>query len=268
MRWLLIAAVALAGAATSTPLAAAATAAPTTQLTKPGCRRAMLPAARKITITAVMRPVSGTTGLEMMFDLERARHRIGPFATVRGRGLDQWVHPDNTTLGQRPGDVWKVDQKVSNLPGTAYYRFRVRFRWLGSGGRSLGTATELGPLCYEPELRPDLLVRSLTVNPVAGQPTQERYVAWVGNRGMTGAGPVQVELSVASVAPQSATVAWLRPHSRQREVFTGPACTPGSRLTVAIDPTGTVLDYDRTNNTLTVTCPAPAQVTAEGRRYT
>jgi hypothetical protein len=258
-RLLLIGAVVLVGLSTSVPLATASSAPPTTQLIRAGCHKAMLPAARKIAITAVMRPVAATSSMEMMFDLERARHRIGPFATVRGRGLDQWVHPENPTLGQRPGDLWKVDQKVTNLPGTAFYRFRVRFRWIGANGRALGTANQLGPLCYEPELRPDLIARSLTVTPVTGQPSEDRYVASIGNRGMTGAGPFEVELSVPSTAPQPLTVAWLRPHSRMREVFTAPACTPGSQLTVTIDPAGAILDYDRANNTLTEPCPSPAQ---------
>src|ERR1700760_2209391 len=134
-RWLLVGAVFLAGACIGTPVMAASTP-PSTQLVNPGCHRAMLPSARKIAVTAVMRPVSGTQSMEMMFDLERAKRRAGPFASVRGRGLDQWVHPENATLGQRPGDIWKFDQKVSNLSGTAYYRFHVRFRWLDSKGRS------------------------------------------------------------------------------------------------------------------------------------
>lgn len=262
-RWLLAGVVALAGACTGTPVAAAA-APPSTQLVNQGCHQALLPSARKLTIKAVMRPVSGTISMDMMFDLQRAKKPAGPFASVRGRGLGQWVHPDNPTLGQRPGDVWRVDQKVTNLSGTAYYRFRVRFRWLGAGGRTLSSADDTGPVCYQPELRPDLLVRSLTVTSVSGQPTEDRYVAWIGNLGMTGAGPFQVELEVPSNTSLSATVAWLRPHSRVRETFTGPACAPGSQLTVTVDPSGAVLDYDRSNNTLTTACP-PAATQARRR---
>jgi hypothetical protein len=265
-RWLLAGVVALAGVCTSTPVVASAAAPPSTQLINPGCHRAMLPTARKISVTAVMRPVSGTKSMEMTFDLQRARRHAGPFSSVRGRGLDQWVHPPNATLGQRPGDIWKVDQKVSNLPGTAYYRFRVRFRWLGSTGHALGTTENLSPVCYQPEQRPDLVARSLTVTPVSGQPNQDRYVAWIGNRGATGAGPFQVTLAVPSNPSQSETVGWLRPHSRVREVMTGPACTPGSQVTVTADPNDAVLDYDRTNNTLTTTCPAAPTTTTQSRR--
>ncbi len=59
-------------------------------------------------------------------------------------------------------------------------------------------------------------------------------------------------------------MSWLRPHSRVREVFTGPACTPGSQLTLTVDPDDAVLDYDRANNTLTTQCPAVT--TSQSRR--
>jgi hypothetical protein len=256
-----------------------AAAPPITQLTSPVCHRALLPTSRKIAITAVMRPVTGTMSLAMMFDLQRARHRFGPFATVRGAGLDKWIHPENPTLGQRPGDIWRFDQKVENLPGTLYYRFRVRFRWIRSGGHTLHTSTATGPTCFQPELRPDLLVRSLTVKAVptqpAGQqsgtqsaivqPSQDRYIAVIANRGRTAAASFGVELIVPGKPAQTLTTRGLSPHTTARETFTGPACTPGSRLTVIVDPNAAVLDYNRANNTLTVQCPANA---TQARRYT
>jgi len=36
---------------------------------------------------------------------------------------------------------------------------------------------------------------------------------------------------------------------------TGAKCTPGSQLTVAVDPDNLVVERDETNNTLTVDCP-------------
>jgi hypothetical protein len=101
---------------------------------------------------------------------------------------------------------------------------------------------------------------------VAGQPSQDRYVAWIGNRGATGAGQFQITLDVPSNPSQSETVAWVRPHSRVREVMTGPACTPGSQLTLTADPNEATLDYDRTNNTLTTVCPPASTTTTQSRR--
>jgi hypothetical protein len=262
-RWFLAGVLGLAGLCATAPVGAAA--APTsTQLEKPICHRALLPAARKIAVTAVMRPVNGTTSMAMMFDLQRARRWGGPFVSVRGHGLDQWIHPPNPTLGQRPGDIWKFEQKVENLPGPAYYRFRVRFRWTGAHGKTLATSTQTGPTCRQPELRPDLLARSLTIKPLAGAPTENRYIAQIANRGLTAAGSFDVELVVSGKPPQTMTVSGLGPRSSTRQTFSAPACTPGSRVTVIVDPTAEVLDYDRANNTLAVECPAPTQT----RRYT
>ncbi len=246
---------------------AAAAAPPTTQLTGPVCHHALFPAQRKVAITAVMRPVSGTSSMAMMFDLQRASRRWGPFASVRGAGLDQWVRPANPTLGQRPGDIWKFDQKVENLPGPAYYRFRVRFRWTGARGRSLRTSSTNGPVCFQPELRPDLQARSLTIKPPAGAgsqtssgqaaPTpQYRYIGVIANRGLTSAGPFEVELIEPGTSSQTATVNGLGSHATIRETFTAPPCTPGSQITLIVDPNGAVLDYNHANNTLSVPCPA------------
>jgi hypothetical protein len=197
--------------------------------------------------------------MAMRFDLQRARRRAGPYMTVRGRGLEQWIRPQNPTLGQRPGDVWNFDQKVENLPGPAYYRFRVRFRWTGANGRVVRASAERGPVCYQPELRPDLLVRSLTVRPVTGQPSEYRYVALIGNRGRTAAGTFDIELVLPAKPPQTTTVLGLAAHSTVREAFMAPACAPGDQLRIIVDSTAAVLDYDRANNTLTEPCPSPAQ---------
>jgi CARDB len=271
----------VAGVAALTAAPAVAATPPPTQLTRAVCHRALLPPARKIAVTAVMRPVNGTNGMEMMFDLQRARRRYGPFTTVRGTGLERWVHPDTPTLGQRPGDIWRFDQKVENLAGPAYYRFRVRFRWTGAGGHALRTSSVTGPTCFQPELRPDLVAQSLTVKAAGGgtqpstgqpssgqsaatQPAQDRYVGVIANRGLTSADSFTVELLLPGQPTQRTTVHGLRPHATARETFTAPACTPGSRLTLIVDPNGSVLDYDRANNTLTVQCPAATQA----RRYT
>ena len=52
---------------------------------------------------------------------------------------------------------------------------------------------------------------------------------------------------------------WLGPRANAREDIEAPACTPGSLLTMIVDPSGAIDDYDRANNTLTVSCPSPTQ---------
>lgn len=228
--------------------------APRDQLRSFVCQKALDPPARAISVQAVMRPVSGTAKMQMRFELMRRSKTGEPFRLVRGRLLGSWTSPPNPSLGQRPGDVWIVNHPVVDLPAPATYRFRVSFRWTNAAGQKLSTAVQTSPNCAQPELRADLLVRSLTVTPAgSGRAT---YTAVITNRGVTAASPVEVDLAGASANPQTATVGSVGPRSTARQRFTAPACTAGAALTVTVDPSHAVDEYDFTNNTLTMPCPA------------
>jgi hypothetical protein len=162
--------------------------------------------------------------------------------------------PDDPTLGQRPGDVWIVNHPVVGLAAPATYRFRVSFRWIGSNGEQLSSAFQSSSNCYQPELRADLFVRSLTVSPLASG--NSAYVALIGNHGLTAAGPVEVDLAGAGSATKARTLSSVGPKSSAHLRFVAPSCTAGSSLTVTVDPSHTIDEYDFTNNTLTMPCPA------------
>ncbi len=231
------------------------------------CQKALDPPARAISVQAVMRPVTGTSKMQMKFELLRSTKSHPRFVSVRGRGLGSWIAPTDPTLGQRSGDVWILTHPVVNLAAPATYKFRVTFRWLGSDGQTLGTAMQSSTPCYQPEMRADLLVHSLSVTPITSGASagQSAYIAVINNRGLTGAGPVQVEFADGATAPMSGTIAWVGPKSSARERFVAPACTAGTTLTVTVDPTQTIDEYDFANNVLTMPCPAPAASAASGR---
>jgi CARDB len=250
---------AVAGAAAAIALGSATASgasapAPNDQLRSFVCQKALDPPTRAVSIQAVMRPVTGTAKMQMRFDLMRRTKPGAPFKIVRGHFLGSWVTPDNPTLGQRPGDVWIVNHPVVGLPAPATYRFRVSFRWIGSNGQQLSSAKQSSPTCYQPELRADLLVRSLTVTPLASG--KSAYVAEIGNRGLTAAGPVEVDLAGAGSTKQAQTIASVGPKSSVHERFVAPACTPGASLAVTVDPAHTIDEYDFANNVLTMPCPA------------
>lgn len=236
---------ALADAATPTP--------PRDELGSFVCQKALDPPARAVSIQATMRPLTGTMSMRMRFDLMRQIKPGGAFTLVRGRLLGSWISPQDPTLGQQPGDQWIVNHPVVDLPAPATYRFRVTFRWTSAHGQRLGTATQTSPNCYQPELRADLLVRSLAVNPLPSG--GDAYVAVLANRGKTGVGSFQVRLTGVGLTPQSATVPSLGPRSSTHERLVGPACTPGASLTVTVDPAHTIDEYDFANNALTTPCP-------------
>jgi hypothetical protein len=115
------------------------------------------------------------------------------------------------------------------------------------------------PSCHQTELRADLRVRSLTVTPLSSG--QDAYTAVIANRGMTAAGPVEVDLAGAGAGAGASAVGTLPTvgaGSAASYRFTGPACTAGSTLTVTVDPAHTVDEFNFANNVLTVPCPAPS----------
>jgi hypothetical protein len=158
--------------------------------------------------------------------------------------------------------VWIVNHPVVDLPAPAVYRFRVSYRWIGSNGQQLSSAVQTSSNCYQPELRADLLVRSLTVTSLASG--NSAYVAVIGNRGLTAAGPVEVDLAGVGSAPQPQTLTSVGPKSTAKQRFVAPPCTPGATLTVTVDPSHTIDEYDFANNTLTMPCPASSSPSSSG----
>jgi hypothetical protein len=254
-RFLLLLALLALPAASGGPAAATAKGPPRYDLTSFACQRALDPPRRSVSVKAVMRPVPGTRKLSLRFDvLETA---AGATRSLTGVGdLGIWLSPHDPTLGRLSGDLWELNKTVSNLDAPASYRFRVTFRWLGAHDKVLATAVAQTGSCAQRELRPDLLVRSVSVTAIRHKPHEERYTALIANRGASGAGPFQVLFTPGDgSAPQTRTVTHLGAHSARRLSFVGPACDSGSPPTVVADSTDEVDDYDRDNNAMTVTCP-------------
>jgi hypothetical protein len=220
------------------------------------CRKALEPSQREVSVDAVMHPVPGTEKLSLRFQLLSRTGRVGPFTTVRAGDLGKWISPsDPTTLGQRPGDVWVFSHPVVGLVAPASYRFRVSFRWTGAKGRVLATAVDETKTCFQPELRPDLVLQSLTVQAVPSKPDRSDYIAVIANDGVTGAGPFNVVLSSGGAPAATRTVDWLGPHTSRSLTLRGPVCSPSAPPTVAVDPTRQVTDdLNVTSNSASAVC--------------
>jgi CARDB len=222
------------------------------------CQTAMDPAARAISVTAVMRPLSGTAKMAMRFQLLRRRPLGARAVSLSGHELNSWITPMDPTLGQRGGDVWVVRHPVVDLLAPDRYRFRVTFRWFGADGKVLGRAVRVSHNCAQPELRPDLTVLGVTVVPLAGG--VDRYRVVVRNIGKTAAQAFDVRLAIGAPpdqqVPADQPVLQLAPRTNAAVHFRAPACTAGEPLTVSADPSGAVDDANRANNTLASTCPS------------
>ena len=132
-------------AASASPLVAASASQPRrASLEGFVCRPAPNQLNRLIEDTAVMRPVPGTTLMELRFVLLQRRPGHG-FRGVYGGDLGQW----RQLPVELPTNAWVLHKPVVNLPAPAVYRFQVTFRWLGSSG-VIGTQTRLSPLCSQP----------------------------------------------------------------------------------------------------------------------
>jgi hypothetical protein len=248
-------AVAAPGASASRPRVA--TAPPRDALGAVACHQATDPLQRDVSVQATMRPLNATQTLQIKFSLNLTASGE-PATAVVAAGLGQWLTPSAPTLGQRPGDIWKLSKAVYNLGGGSY-QFSVAFRWLGANAKVLKTATLQSSTCAIKELRPDLAVRSVKVNAIAQAPTRDRYFAVVVNQGPSASGPFSLlfDPGVAGASSQTKPVTSLAPGQIAKVVFTGPACDASSPPTVVADPTQTVDESERSNNALTVGCPAP-----------
>jgi hypothetical protein len=257
--------VAVAAVAVAPVASVSAAAPPRSQLSGFTCTRALEPGSRAVAIRATMRPLTGTRKMAMRFDLIQRSPGL-PMQEVSGGDLGVWRTPPNPTLGQLPGDVWRLQKAVYNLAVPFNYQFRVTFRWTGQAGKVLGTATRYTHSCRQRELRPDLAVTSIAVSAITGHPKKELYTATIANQGLTGAGPFQVLFAPGDTsAPTTDTINFLGAGKSRTLSFTGPLCDSTSPPTVSADSASQVDDFDRTNNVVAAICPASPSVSPSRR---
>lgn len=230
------------------------------------CRTALDPASRLVSVQAVMRPVPGTAAMQLRFELLERPAGAGPFSPVRGGDLGTWVSPSDATLGRRSGDVWIFNHPVRDLAAPAVYRFRVTFRWLGTGGRRLAEVQRTSRTCRQPELRPDPSVDSIAITPVPGHPKQAQYRVTIANRGARPVGPLQLTFAPADgLQVRRRTISRVGAHRTLTETFTGRACAPATAPTVTVAVQQPLDDLDPGDDTLSVPASCPELTTAGTR---
>jgi hypothetical protein len=237
--------------------ASAVSAPPTASLRAFVCTPSLDVRQRLVSVDAVMRPIAGTAKLTMRFELLMKPKGSREASEVGGGDLGSWISPTPPTLGERPGDVWIVHHPVGSLTVPAVYWFRVSFRWIGADGTVLSTVVRTGPKCDQPDLRPDLEVASIAVQPNVNRSGLESYMALIRNIGRSVAtGPFEVVFAPGGGQRQTIrTINRLGPHQSRFVNFTGPPCSSlPAPPRITVDPTGVVNDLNRANNTLTAMC--------------
>jgi hypothetical protein len=205
------------------------------------CERDAEPAAE---FEARMATAPDTDRMRMRFTLQASTPERPAYRRVAAPGFDIWSTSE-------PGTTRYVyTRRVEALIGPAQYRVKVRFRWLDANGETIAHTVRYSRPCRVPDVRPNLVIRSLSIEPVRDRDLR-RYVALVRNTGHTAAEPFDVQLG--SFAP--VTVEGLDP-GREREVeLVRPACEPDEPVTAVVDPGDAVEERSEADNTVTEVCP-------------
>ncbi len=249
----------LAPAATPTRGTSAVTAAPAGARVL-ACRHSPAIDQRTAVVGTWMRPLP--TGRRLAVRIDLSQRNPGGRWTQRTDvpGLGVWTTPSDALVGTRPGDVFKYRQAVGRLVVPAAYRFRVSFRWSDAGGAVVREAVRTTGMCRQPDLRPDLVLDSVTATP-ARSTGLVRYAVSVGNEGRSAVD----RATVAATFPGDAapglhlrTVHGLAPGATILVTFIGPGCAAGGQPAAFLaDPSNAVEEADEANNALTASCPAP-----------
>jgi hypothetical protein len=206
------------------------------------CERGEQPAAE---FEARMSTAPGAARMKMRFTLQVSTVARPGYRRVAAPGFGAWTTSE-------PGITRYVyTRRVEALVGPASYRVVVRFRWLDAADRVIARARRTSRPCRQPDLRPNLTVTDLAVEPT-GDPRTRRYIAFVRN---TGRGTAE-DFEVALAGAQPVAVASLAP-GRERSVdVVGPACVPDAIITAMADPADAIEERSETDNELSRTCPA------------
>ena len=233
------------------PLAAAAPAhaAPRQAVKLLDCETALGQTGRSAVFEGRMRSVAGAQRLQMRFSLQ-ARRQGGGWRGVQAPGLGRWVSSDSGVKR------YVYTKRVENLAAPASYRALVRFRWLDADGKRVLSASEVSPVCAQPDLRANLRALSMDVGPGA-EAGQASYSVALANRGRAISDAFSLALTVDGQAVAPLRVEALEPGERRTVTLTGPPCPSGAVLSADLDPNGEVDERSETDNRLTRSCPAP-----------
>jgi hypothetical protein len=198
-----------------------------------------------------MRTLPRTARMQLRFTLQARTPERPRFTAIAAPSFGTW-------LSSAPGTSRYVyTKRVENLLAPAWYRVKLRFRWLDATGRIIARDHAYSPACKQPDPRPDLSVRSLGVQPLAN-PARDRYVAYVRNTGRSTAGPSSLEFTVAGTLLGAVPVAALAPGEGTLVSIDGPACAQGDELVAEADADEAVDESDEADNRFTRSCPPPS----------
>jgi hypothetical protein len=199
---------------------------------------ACAPKDREAEFEARMEQVPGTQRMKLRYTLE-GRKPGRRWRRVAAPEVEGWRTAEAATTR------FISSREVSKLVGPSWYRTVVRFRWLDAEGATVAQAKVRSKACWQPDHRPNLKVRALTVEGATN------YVVLVANTGRTASGAF--DLQVTGLA--SLVVASLEPGEERLVEAPGPQCEPGARLVARADPLDLVDERGERDNSFVTSCP-------------
>jgi hypothetical protein len=200
--------------------------------------------AREAVFEGQMRVYRKAPKMLMRFTLQAVTLETPKWRKVALPDFSEWI--------TAPANVGKYtyDKTVQDLLPGANYRAVVTFRWKSKTGRTLRTERAISPVCKQPDVRPDLVVRNVRIE-------QGNYVGVVVNRGRQPAGPFAVDFALDGASVGRVEVTGLEPQTPITVLTPAPQgapCAPGTPLDVIADPRAQVDEADEENNSFGTTC--------------
>jgi hypothetical protein len=180
------------------------------------------------------------TKMQMRFTLQVSTPDARRFRRVVASGFGGWI----TAPAVRR---YTYDKTVEGLLVPASYRMVVDFRWRDSRGRTVRSERSVSPVCRQPDLRPDLVLRKV-------RPDRDGYVAVVHNRGKRAAGAFDVDFLRNGRAIGRTRVLGVAAGASVDVFFPGPACGEGEELLAVVDPLSEVDETNEFNDDFKVVC--------------
>jgi len=209
------------------------------------CHPAAAQPGRYLLVEGAMRLLPATSRMQIRFDLYRRLPSRVAFLRVAGPGLGYFYRAAPAVAR------YVYRKRVAGLYAPGYYRVAVSYRWLNAAGHIVASTSRLSPICFQPDLRPDLQIVGVTGAPGTESGTAD-YAVTVRNAGRSAAGPFDVTLSVGTAQ----TVPGLLPGQVRTILMSAPRCDSGGPLIAEVDPDNRVGEAVESNNRRFLACPA------------
>jgi hypothetical protein len=211
------------------------------------CQTALVAGDRSAVFSGSMPPVARTRRMRMRFDLYVKRGSTTKWRRVRTPKWGIW----HVSRPRVPGFVFT--KVVDGLAAPASYRATVRFRWYDKHRQLIRSAKRTTAPCLEPDPRPDLRLSSLAAMPLSSG--NARYTLVVANAGLGVAGPFGIVLAIGDRRVPIANVAGLAAGQQRAVTLDAPSCTSADKISILLDPDGTVDQAGGRDATVMRRCP-------------